>query len=1794
MKRYVFSAVCGLSLLFASIMLSAQEPNVIFKSTVSTSSQEAIPNIYVKIYSPGSEQAVDSLFSDDKGKINYLTPFYYAPGTGVKTPSLGKQIILHKISPNIITQPHQYYELKYVHPSDAQLTFVNAEGKTFSNHSELSSGIYFYYLSFEDGSKSEFNKLMVTNNQRVNVKLTNLYGSALNHNSLVKNSVEDAGKFYVEFIKDGFITKTDTLEITSTLIEKDYNLAGAPAPTAEFSVSGDLIAGEVLLFDASFSTGGNGEEITYAWDFGDDKKGQSAGIPHVYNLPGDFDVTLTVMGRFGAKHSITKTITIAAGLTATEFDGIIAGNIKSESLLGIPGVKISIVENTATGLSDDSGEVYLSGLPVDIPLHLCLTKPGYVNQVIEVLIPSDTKEALFYTTMKTRTTVITMQNAEFGGKVEGVEGTKVELPVDALLTDEGIRVSGNIDISITPVDVAFETESFPGTFNAYREDGEDGVLLSYGVSEFHFTQGNEELELAPGKVATIIVPIYTSGAVVGDEIALWSVNESNGTWIQEGTGTVIESEDSPTGLALMAEIGHFSWWNCDDFEDERNRGGLCWRWECSSAICVKVKVGCWMSGAQRGSSSGSIRPSAHASVHKRADRDTIPPVFEVRAFVPTSGSQLRFPSTRDVYIEARAVSSAGEFLVGSHTVEASDMTDTFSIELAVAVPSDTVHLELNTILEDYLEKKEHITVEIEVPADNHLIVFVQYGELPHLNGVYTIKNNNNVISSGIINAPPANFYAEKGHVYISIAGQNETEEGNYIIAVYEDDYALEGDTIPISLNVPHEDSVNMGVCKHFSVNIAETRMHRVNVRFTQPPYLFGHYTVKQGIDTLTTGTINEGEKYIEPIPGELIISVYGDNPLTVGNFSVELYDVRSTPIAINDSIYDSLTIGNNHRCVYSLETDRNTVLNARVYKAESAGGSGQAKFFWPNSVLYENLTFYETHQYINSPIGKNSEYLFEITGGSEFDFIIVTEEDEQYDINYGDTVNSALEYRKDIDMYHFDGVEGEYISIKCGLPSYGLNGGMLQFYNHEGLLIGERNIDSYGSTDDEIVYRLPVDGTYSIAVSSTRNDEGEYQIILNKIHPTLIDYNSLSTLSLSPESESYYTVLIPENVNTSLTIYCNASSGNWDMWSNTGDKINDYQNRFFMDYNIYPFVGKFPGGIYFLKLTNKAATEAYVNLWEPTQITFGPKGFVSLNDAFEEEHRTKSYQFTGRSGDGIHAIINRRGKLGIPGEIEMALLPLSGKGDQVYPEKKKIGWWQYSTSDTTILAEMGEKLSPDYTDTTWVLFLMPESAGQFEFTMHSLNQSLNIVVDDDFAQNPDAHTSSPVVAGYALAEGGELLISNGEYRSYLPVRIEAENIEIRGQEKDKVFLINSYNQHSHPALYLYGSVGKVHNISASTGENCYPTLQLYGNNLLINDIEIKPFGTHPYTQGQVKVNGNDVQIRNVTHSNAVEGINFGGNTGLVENCTTNTKRSAIVCSGDEITVKHNVVTVSEYMRAIRVSSGSGQGNHVVDSNHVTMTNITSTSDNGIIYVQENGRASDNNTTYLRNNTILSAGDNVAFMLVIGNPPSQMIAENNTFKSTYTTGSKAVYLQGGRSDGAGSIIVRNNTFDGLCGRNSIYLYYFDVMGEGHQFGLYNNSFRMATGATPNIGHSMINTYPMYTTFTDTAEVYLVNNIFEGNGVSYFINCYNNFKLYSDYNVVYDFSKYIGDLGTLIGTANDQTEDPIFLDDDLHISTGSSAINNGASPTLYPLIPTVDKDGTTRPLGGNYDIGAYERE
>ena len=170
--------------------------------------------------------------------------------------------------------------------------------------------------------------------------------------------------------------------------------------------------------------------------------------------------------------------------------------------------------------------------------------------------------------------------------------------------------------------------------------------------------------------------------------------------------------------------------------------------------------------------------------------------------------------------------------------------------------------------------------------------------------------------------------------------------------------------------------------------------------------------------------------------------------------------------------------------------------------------------------------------------------------------------------------------------------------------------------------------------------------------------------------------------------------------------------------------------------------------------------------------------------------------------------------------------------------------------------------------------------------------------------------------------------------------------------------------------------------------------------------------------------------------------------------------------------------------------------------------------------------------------------------MVGNPPSTITVENNSYYGTGTGGGKALMLQAVRNDGSSSIIVRNNTFSGMRSENSIMIYGADYIREEERFAIYNNSFRFSPDALAEAEQCFVEARSTGT-FTDTASLYLVNNIFQGNGNTSLMKCNHEFSLFTDYNTVFGFSSYLGGSGTLIGTGHDVADDPMYLNDDLEI-------------------------------------------
>lgn len=341
-------------------------------------------------------------------------------------------------------------------------------------------------------------------------------------------------------------------------------------PTAAFTAAASGTVQSPIAFDASASKSADGSALQYVWDFGDGVRGGGAKIAHAFAAAGTRSVTLTVIDGAGRQDKVTRGVEVTAAATGAG-SVIVHAAIVDSAGAALPGVAIGTPGGTTPIATTDGMGLADITLDRGPTIVLRLTKPGYADQTQAVQLPATVGAGTRITAfMRPRDAAQTLADAHAGGSLVGRAGATITLPADALVNAAGAVVTGPVAISMTTVDpTSHGAGGFPGRFDGVTPDGATSPIASFGAVEFVLGDAGNRLQLAPGKTATIELPLAANrrldgtAVVVGDVIPLWSLDETTGAWIQEGTGTIVANAGSSTGLAMRAVVSHFSWWNCD-------------------------------------------------------------------------------------------------------------------------------------------------------------------------------------------------------------------------------------------------------------------------------------------------------------------------------------------------------------------------------------------------------------------------------------------------------------------------------------------------------------------------------------------------------------------------------------------------------------------------------------------------------------------------------------------------------------------------------------------------------------------------------------------------------------------------------------------------------------------------------------------------------------------------------------------------------------------------------------------------------------------------------------------------------------------------------------------------------------------------------------------------------------------------------------------------------------------------------------------------------------------------------
>jgi hypothetical protein len=145
--------------------------------------------------------------------------------------------------------------------------------------------------------------------------------------------------------------------------------------------------------------------------------------------------------------------------------------------------------------------------------------------------------------------------AATGGTLVGPDGFTLTLAPDSVQTASGEPYDGDVHVRWSLLRRPDQMAAAPGDL-ATVVNGAEVPLESFGMAEVVLTDpSGNELDLRAA--AEIRVPLSDAHPFSeGQEVGLYAYDEIAGLWTDEGRGVVQDGK-------MLAQVGHFSWWNAD-------------------------------------------------------------------------------------------------------------------------------------------------------------------------------------------------------------------------------------------------------------------------------------------------------------------------------------------------------------------------------------------------------------------------------------------------------------------------------------------------------------------------------------------------------------------------------------------------------------------------------------------------------------------------------------------------------------------------------------------------------------------------------------------------------------------------------------------------------------------------------------------------------------------------------------------------------------------------------------------------------------------------------------------------------------------------------------------------------------------------------------------------------------------------------------------------------------------------------------------------------------------------------
>ncbi len=246
-------------------------------------------------------------------------------------------------------------------------------------------------------------------------------------------------------------------------------------------------------------------------------------------------------------------------------NGIPPSVIVTSSLIGVvtdeynnvvEGATVRLKSNTA--VTDENGNFMFSNVQMEEDGALVTaSKAGFFKAYDRVRATSN---ATSYTRIQLLDRAIISSFPAGAAQDVEFDGATVKFQNNGFVDTNGADYSGTVNVAAHWIDPTSGVvdQQMPGDLRALDAENVYSVLETFGMVAVDLIADNgSELQLKEGLTAEINFPIPTELLNSAPAtIPLWSFDEENGYWVEEGSATKV-------GDRYVGNVTHFSFWNCD-------------------------------------------------------------------------------------------------------------------------------------------------------------------------------------------------------------------------------------------------------------------------------------------------------------------------------------------------------------------------------------------------------------------------------------------------------------------------------------------------------------------------------------------------------------------------------------------------------------------------------------------------------------------------------------------------------------------------------------------------------------------------------------------------------------------------------------------------------------------------------------------------------------------------------------------------------------------------------------------------------------------------------------------------------------------------------------------------------------------------------------------------------------------------------------------------------------------------------------------------------------------------------